>query len=261
MAAGCGSNDAETAVLKEHTNSIGMTFKLVPAGQFTMGNAKHADSLRASYAGSSNADFADESPARPVRLTKPFFFSVTEVTQEHYQKVMGANPSVNKSPKCPVDSVSWEDAHRFCQKLSEQEGRTYRLPTEAEWEYACRAGTSTQFYFGDDPAALAEHGWYADNAGKKSHPVGEKKANPWGFHDMHGNVSEWCGDWFDTDTYSFTKTPDPTGPLTGSGRVIRGGSWDSRAVLCRATRRTRELPSFKNATLGLRVVLEPTAAD
>jgi formylglycine-generating enzyme required for sulfatase activity len=249
-------------VLKEHTNSIGMTFRLAPAGQFTMGNEKDANDLSALYPGSSNADFAAESPAHPVRLTKPFFLSVTEVTQEHYEKVMGTNPSANKTPKCPVEGVSWEDAQRFCQKLSEQESRTYRLPTEAEWEYACRAGTSTQFHFGDDAAAaLAECGWYADNADKKSHPVGEKKANPWGFHDMHGNVAEWCADWFDSDTYGSTKAPDPTGPLMGSGRVFRDGSWDSRAVLCRAARRGKDMPSFKSPSLGLRVVLEPTAAD
>jgi formylglycine-generating enzyme required for sulfatase activity len=257
MCAGCGSDEAAPVELEEYTNSIGMTFKLVPAGEYQMGNDKQRDALAAEIPGSSPSDFGREDPAHPVRITKPFFLCAKEVTQEQYQKVVGSNPAENSSPQNPVENVSWTDAELFCKRLSEKEKRTYRLPTEAEWEYACRAGSTTEFHFGDDPATLPEHAWFAGNSGKKSHPVGEKKPNAWGFLDMNGNVSEWCQDWFAAEYYESSEKSDPKGPYSGSGRVHRGGSFESPVAKCRSTPRFKELPTYKSPALGFRVVLEP----
>ena len=168
------------------TNSIGMKLVLIPAGEFLMGSPE------------SDSDAPDEEkPQHKVRISKPFYLGVTEVTQEQYERVMGENPSRFKGdPQRPVEKVSWEDAVAFCRKLSEKEGRTYRLPTEAEWEYACRAGSQTKWSFGDDDSALKEYAWYLDNADSTTHPVAQKKPNAWGLYDMHGNVWEWCQDWY-----------------------------------------------------------------
>jgi len=149
---------------------------------------------------------------------------VTEVTQEQYQAVMGTNPSWYKGATNPVDGVSWNDATEFCKKLSEKTHQTVRLPTAAEWEYACRAGTQTAYSFGDDPSALGDYAWNYGNRGSggRIHPVGQKKPNAWGLYDMHGNVWEWCEDWFGEDPKG--PVTDPSGPATGTLRVQRGGS-------------------------------------
>jgi formylglycine-generating enzyme required for sulfatase activity len=211
-------------------------------------------------------------PQHKVRITKPFYLGVTEVTQQQYAKVMGNNPSCysNSRPGAdigkgldtsnfPVEMVSWDDAVEFCKKLSEMEGCTYRLPTEAEWEYACRAGSTSRYCFGDDESQLVEYAWYSLNSGNTSHPVAQKKANAWGLHDMHGNVWEWCSDWYGKDYYTKSPKDDPTGPATGSSRVIRGGSWCFSAKNCQSAIRFRFLPSLRPDFLGFRVARGPSS--
>jgi formylglycine-generating enzyme required for sulfatase activity len=157
-----------------------------------------------------------------VTISKPFLMGVTEVTQEQYQAVMGTNPSWFKGATNPVDGVSWNDATQFCKKLSEKTHQIVRLPTDAEWEYACRAGAQTAYSFGDDPSELGDYAWTYSNSGGTTHPVGQKKPNAWGLYDMHGNVWEWCADWFGEDPKG--PVTDPSGPATGTLRVQRGGS-------------------------------------
>jgi formylglycine-generating enzyme required for sulfatase activity len=219
------------------TNSIGMKLKLLYPGQFMMGEGGES---------------------HQVTLTKPFYLAVHQVTQEQYQKVMRTNPSHFKGALHRVEDVSWEDAVEFCRKLSKlraekKAGRVYRLPTEAEWEYACRAGTTTKYCFGDNESQLGEYGWYDKNSGSKTHPVGEKKANSWGLYDMHGNVWEWCADWY--GDYPKGAVTDPVGPATGSLRVFRGGGWNGEAASCRSAGRGGNGPSFRGGNLGFRLAL------
>jgi hypothetical protein len=187
---------------------------------------------------------------------RAFRMGVYEVTQAEYQKVMGVNPSHFRGPdtvRHPVECVSWKDAVKFCEKLSASEGRVYRLPTEAEWEHACRADSRTAYSFGDDAAKLGEHAWFKGNAENKTHNVGTRTANPWGLHDMHGNVREWCADYFD-------KNYDPNSPLAASVaafRVLRGGSYNEDADACRSTTRRSSLENLGTGTeFGFRVVLD-----
>ncbi len=173
-----------------------------------------------------------------VKLTKPFYMGIYEVTQEQYQAVMGVNPSKFKGEKnLPVEQVSWNDAVKFCRKLSQERGKTYRLPTEAEWEYACRAGT-TGVYGGS--GKLDDMAWYRDNSGERTHPVGQKQPNAWGLYDMHGNVWEWCSDFFSDPTGSVT---DPRGPVSGSLHAVRGGSFNNGVQHCREALRDPQLPT------------------
>jgi eukaryotic-like serine/threonine-protein kinase len=166
---------------------------------------------------------------------------VYEVTQGEYERVMGTNPSHFKGdPRLPVETVSWQDAMTFCERLSalpaeRSAGRVYRLPTEAEWEYACRAGSTTIYSFGDSEGSLGDYAWYDSNSGSKTHPVGQKRPNAWGLYDMHGNVWEWCSDWYDGSYYASSPVDDPTGPVkaipgfsvavagSNSGRVLPVG--------------------------------------
>jgi formylglycine-generating enzyme required for sulfatase activity len=216
-------------------NSIGMKLVLVPPGEFLMGAAD------------SEKDAEGEKPQPPhrVRITKPFYLGVYLVTQAEYERVMQAKPShFAPEPKRPVDQVSWGDAEEFCQKLSalpEEKalGRVYRLPTEAQWEYACRAGTTTRWSCGDDENRLRDYAWTVENSGHQTHPVGQKMPNPWGLYDMHGNVFEWCQDWFDEGYYWISPLADPTGPATGSRRVCRGSDWAYIAKLARSGRRDK----------------------
>ena len=228
---------------QEIENSIGMKFKLIPAGEFLMGSPD----------GDSDAD-SDEKPQHLVRITKPFYLGVTEVTQEQYERVMGQNPSRFKGdPQRPVEMVSWEDAVAFCRKLSEQEGQAYRLPTEAEWECACRAGSTTKWSFGDDAAGLKDRAWYDENSDRSTHPVAQKEPNAFGLYDMHGNVWEWCADWYAGDYYTASPTDDPRGSESGSDRVLRGGGWVYVASGCRAAYRYWGGPGFRYGILGFRL--------
>jgi formylglycine-generating enzyme required for sulfatase activity len=249
--------------LKELALDLGGGVKLelrfISAGKFTLGSpateAKRTE---------------NETPHR-VTLTQPFYMGKFPVTQEQYEALMGKNPSLIKAPRNPVEFVSWNDAQDFCTKLSKKSGKTVKLPTEAEWEYACRAGSTTAYYFGDNPAALADYGWFSDNsdskpgdkkafANKMTHPVGLKKPNAWGLYDMHGNVCEWCQDWVD----KFTEQPavDPQGPAAGKARVMRGGSCNLAAGDCRSAFRIAYPPeriSGHVGGFGFRVVVTARA--
>ena len=201
---------------------------------------------------------SDEGGSHEVTLSRPFYMGVTEVTNGQWQRVMGSVPSKWKDADRPVETVSWEEAVAFCRKLSElpeerKAGRVYRLPTEAEWEYACRAGTDTKYSFGDAEGQLDAYGWYDKNSGGKTHPVGQKQPNAWGLHDMHGNVWEWCSDWY--GEYPRGGVTDPQGWSGGSNRVNRGGSWNNTARNCRSANRNRNNPSNRNNNLGFRLAL------
>lgn len=230
---------------KTIVNHIGMEFVLIPAGTFTMGSP---DSDPNAY--------DDEKPAHQVTISQPFYMGKYEVTQAQWKAVMGRenNPSYFKGESLPVDHVSWGDVQAFIQKLDQQENRASgvfcRLPTEAEWEYAARAGTTTLYSFGNDAAKLADYAWYAKNANHTTYPVGQKKPNAWGLYDMHGNVLEWCQDWY--GPYSAGAVTDPRGPAEGTYRVIRGGSWDRAARLARSAHRFWNHPSYRVDGLGFR---------
>ncbi|MGE0683266.1 MAG: SUMF1/EgtB/PvdO family nonheme iron enzyme [Candidatus Binatia bacterium] len=223
---------------KVWTNSIGMEFVLIPAGEFQMG---------------SESGFDNEKPVHLVRITKPFYLGKYQVTQGQWETVMGNNPSRFKGdPNCPVEMVSWEDAQLFLQQLNEQKsGKGYRLPTEAEWEYAARAGSTGAYCFGDDVSQLQEYAWYAANAEGTTHPVGQLKPNAWGLYDMHGNVWEWCHD--GVRSYTSASVADPRGPTTkGANRVIRGGLWRWGARRVRSAFRDADHPGYRVVYLGFR---------
>jgi formylglycine-generating enzyme required for sulfatase activity len=184
------------------------------------------------------------------------------VTQEQYQAVIGGAPSHFKGAKNPVEQVSWQDAMHFCASAEIKWARgedefQVLLPTEAQWEYACRAGTTTEYHTGDGEAALMRAGWYDGNSGDKTQQVGQRKPNAWGLYDMHGNVWEWCMDW--RGEYSKTSETDPTGPASGDGRVLRGGSWNYDAAFCRSAYRNWNDPTARSVSLGFRVVVSSRA--
>jgi formylglycine-generating enzyme required for sulfatase activity len=209
-----------------------MKFNLIPPGEFRMGSPKSEKGRR-----------TWETQHR-VKITKPFYLSAHEVTQAQYQRVMGSNPSNYKGATKPVETVNWHEAVAFCGKLSEQEGVEYRLPTEAQWEYACRAGTTTTYSFGDDTSRLGEYAWYVANSQRKSHPVGKLKPNAWGLYDMHGNVWEWCHDRY-APYERLQVVSDPIGPAEGSrvNRVLRGGAFYNQPMNVRAANRNDLRPT------------------
>jgi formylglycine-generating enzyme required for sulfatase activity len=229
-------------------NSIGMDLVLIPPGKFTMGSA------------ASEKDRWDGEAQVDVTLTKSFYLGKTEVTQRQWRSVMGTTPwkglkGAREGETDAVTYVSWDDAQAFCKKLGEKEQAAYRLPTEAEWEYACRGGTTTQYCFGDDESQLGEHAWYQKNASDigelYAHEVGRKQPNPFGLYDMHGNAWEFCEDLY------VEKLPGGTDPLVSTGgdlRVFRGGGWYDLAANCRsAVLRNRLIPSTQSSRLGFRV--------
>jgi formylglycine-generating enzyme required for sulfatase activity len=228
-----------------YTNSIGMEFVLIPSGSFTMGADKNYE----------KAD-DEETPQHRVSISKPFNLGKYEVTQAQWAAVMGNYPSAFKGRDNPVEQVSWDDAQAFIKRLNQQEGHSrYRLPTEAEWEYAARAGTTGAYSFGDDEDSLGLYAWYKDNSSTKTHPVGQKQPNSWGLYDMHGNVWEWVQDWY--GKYSANSVTDPRGPSSGTDRVQRGGGWFLDAWLCRSAVRVYGPPDFRNVLYGFRLVLSP----
>ena len=235
------------APLETFTNSIGIELIQIPKGEFIMGERTY---LR-------------------VTISRDFWLGKTEVTRGQWIRLMGTAPfgesmgnqatAGSTAGILPATRVTWEEAMEFCRKLTEREranGRlpaneVYRLPTEAEWEYACRAGTTTSYAFGDDASKLGDFGWFDGNANGKEHPVGMRKANPWGLYDMHGNAREWCSDWYDG---KLAGGVDPEGPTRGSSRVYRGGSWESSKFDCRSADRGQVDPSYRSYSLGFRVV-------
>jgi formylglycine-generating enzyme required for sulfatase activity len=231
------------------TNSIGMELVLIPAGEYLMGSPNNDSEA-----------FDAEKPQHKVRISKPFCLGVTPVTQGQYERVMANNPSHFKGDRQrPVEQVLWDQAVAFCRKLSELEGKKYRLPTEAEWEYACRAGSTGRWCFGEDESLLEQYAWYGENSGGTTHPVGQKKPNAWGLYDVHGNVWEWCSDWY--GNYGATTLDDPTGPRAGSLRVSRGGSWALDARLCRSTFRNGLTPGVRLSHLGFRLACSSVDAS
>ncbi len=249
----------EKAVVKhkpgEERTFDGIQFVWIPAGEFTMGSPE-------SEKGRGN----DEGPVHMVRITKGFWLGRHEVTQAQYERVIGANPSHIKGGNRPVECVSWNDAVEFCRRLSSERSTTYRLPTEAEWEYACRAGTTASFYWGDcsDESVMKQYCWYDKNANEKywtdphadragTQPVGLKKPNALGLYDMSGNVWEWCSDWFSKEYYASSPRSDPTGPSGGMARVERGGGWGRDARHCRSADRPRRGPDYRDRYLGFRI--------
>ncbi len=252
---------------KAITNSIGMKLARIAPGKFVMGSP--ADEVHRN---------SDETQ-HEVAITRPFYLGVHEVTQGQYQKVMGVNPSFfakngggkqrveNKDTAVyPVERISWLDAVEFCKKLSAKEGKIYRLPTEAEWEFACRAGTKSVFHLGNDFNSnlaningLSYSAYGKEEAGpfhRSTVTVGGYKGNDFGLFDMHGNVQEWCADWYADDYYKNSPKDDPQGPKDGTERVMRGGGWPSSAKACRSAARNHLPPEEKNYTSGFRVVMD-----
>jgi formylglycine-generating enzyme required for sulfatase activity len=221
---------------------------LLPGGRFTMGDENEID-------------------AKPHQVVvSSFYIDKYLVTQAEYQKVMGKNPSRWKAGTNPVEQVRWSDAVRYCNARSRLEGlqpcydlqkwecnfnaNGYRLPTEAEWEYACRAGTKTAFFFGDSPSKLTSFAWFDKNSGGKPQPVGQKRPNPWGLYDMHGNVWEWCNDFYKVDYYQESPEDNPKGPKTGETKVVRGGAWKFSDQSCRSGYRYNENPGYVDVCFG-----------
>ncbi len=220
----------------ERLRGLRFEFVAIEPGEFLMG---------------SNSGDDDEKPVHRVRLSKPFEMGKYEVTQAQWEAVMGTNPSQFKGADRPVERVSWYSAQAFISKLNGLgDGYCYRLPTEAEWEYAARAGSTAE------PPNLDAVAWCGENYGGQTHPVGQKQANAWGLRDMLGNVWEWCADWYDPHHYRSSPSEDPSGPASGSHRVLRGGSWLSRARGVRWTVRDLGVPDGRVPDLGLRVVRE-----
>jgi formylglycine-generating enzyme required for sulfatase activity len=221
-------------------------FHYCPAGAFTMGTPR-----------------SDDEQPHPVTLSQGFWMGETEVTQEQWEAVMGNNPSSFKGEKLPVEQVSWHACQEFVEKLNALDaapkGYKFALPTESQWEYACRAGSTTAYCFGDDANGLDAYGWYSeDYRGDETHAVGTKKANTWGLYDMHGNVYEWCNDWYGGypgPTASSVELTDPVGASSGSDRVIRSGGWCSYSGICRSAYRSYSPPEFTDYCLGVRVSL------
>lgn len=229
--------------------------------------------------GSNDPEETDQPPHKV--WVSPFLMDKFLVTQEQYEKLMGVNPSLAKSPRRPVDHIRWRDAIAFCNARSRQEGLApvydleaetcnfdasgYRLPTEAEFEYALRAGTTSEYFFGDSPTRLGEYAWFKENSPRSPHDVGEKAPNPWGLYDMIGNIWEWCNDYYQEDYYLQSPERDPRGPATGEHRVVRGGCWNSKPGDCRSAYRNYEMPAFTDicfakdvhGQLGFRCVKRP----
>jgi formylglycine-generating enzyme required for sulfatase activity len=201
--------------LKTFTNSVGVEFVRIPAGQFQMGMLEDEEQ-----------SCMNNVPKHKVIIDHPFYISKYEVTQKQWRRVMGTNPSKFKGDTNPVERISWTDAQKFLKKLNRMENtHSYRLPTEAEWEYVSRANTVNRYFFGKSPDDLNQYAWSYKNSGCKTHPVGLLKPNPWGLYDILGNVWEWCQDTYRSDYYQYTPVKNPPGPKPGSCKVLRGGSW------------------------------------
>lgn len=229
-------------------NHLGMSLRLIYPGRFMMGSA------------ASEPGRLDDETQHLVVLSRGFYLMTTPVIQKQWELVMGANPSFFRHPERPVENVSWDDVQIFLTRLNQSGSDVYRLPTEAEWEYSCRAGSSSAFCYGHQPPLLADYAWYGDNSAegypcKQSHPVATRRPNRWGLYDMHGNIWEWVADWYAQPGGEMAK--DPSGPLQGLARVIKGGRWNSQAANCRSASRSQLEPDqTQPGSLGFRLVLE-----
>jgi len=245
--AGCERGETLPVV----TTKSGAEMVLIPGGWFEMGSARGRP---------------EETPVHKVWVDS-FLMDRCEVTQEQYDQVIVGNPSHFRGAKRPVEQIAWDKAAIYCNGRSRAEGLTpcydedtaecnfaangYRLPTEAEWEYACRAGTTTEYFLGSGANRLKDHAWFAGNSGKETHPVGLKKPNRWGLFDLLGNVAEWCNDVYADDTYKTRPDRNPRGPAKGTKFVLRGGAWDSNAEICRSAARVGEDPGLQDACFAL----------
>jgi formylglycine-generating enzyme required for sulfatase activity len=294
------------------TNSVGMKLVLVPSGEFMMGSKESAAQLASAFKKYEDfgADFTNEYPYHRVRITEPFYMGICPVTRGQFQAFVKDSGYVTAAEKDkngghgytgseltasreyswhnvgfkqaddhPVLDVSWDDACEFCRWLSRREKRTYQLPREAQWEYACRAGTSSRYYNGDDPEMLAQVGNVADAAYRRefpyyapsmirasdgyvfTSPVGKFRPNSFGLYDMHGNVLQWCRDWYDPKYYAVSPRDDPPGPARGSRRVWRGSGWGASPGPCISAYRGGWPPSGSDVCIGFRVVWEPQKED
>jgi formylglycine-generating enzyme required for sulfatase activity len=249
LVAGCGGPETPGRAVTAPpiiTTAAGVEMVRIPAGRFVMGSA---------------IGETDESPPHEVWIDA-LLVDRCEVTQEQYGKLVHGNPSHFKGPKRPMEQISWADAALYCNHRSRAEGfqpcyneenaqcnfdaNGYRLPTEAEWEYACRAGGESDYPFGADPQQLRQYAWYSENAAKATHPVGQMKPNAWGLYDMLGNVAEWCNDVYHEDYYGKSPPRNPHGPADGEKYVLRGGAWNGNAKGCRPARRVGEDPGFQD---------------
>jgi formylglycine-generating enzyme required for sulfatase activity len=232
------------------TTSGGLEMVLILGGEFIMGD---------------DTGDADEKPAHVVKITH-FYMDTREVTQKAYESLMEKNPSKFKGPDLPVEQVDWYHAVLYCNMRSLKENlkacydaktlacdfsaNGYRLPTEAEWEYACRAGAKTKYAYGGDASKLQTYAWFKGNAGQKTHPVAQKQPNAWGLYDMHGNVAEWCNDIYGETYYKAMDGGYPHGPALGDKRLLRGGSWRTSEESCRVSARNSENARFADACFG-----------
>jgi len=244
LAAGCGKEGVkrEGDLTLDLGGGVKMELVLILPGSFDMGSEK---------------GHLAEKPVHKVTIKKAFYIGMYEVTQEQWQAIMGANSSIFKDPKKPVEMVTWQACQDFVRKLSEKTNRKFSLPSEAEWEYACRAGTTTEYCFGDDEAGLGEYAWFSGNAGNMTHVVGQQKPNKWGLFDMHGNVWEWCED-VGHDSYEGGAPTDGSAWVevgNQGGLVLRGGSWGTYPGGCRSAYRLRPPPWYEGGVIGVRVVL------
>jgi len=226
------------------TNSIGMELILIPAGSFRMGGDKVDEQAE-----------DHENPRHVVKFSEAFLMGRYTVTQKQWSEIMETNPSEFVDDSRPVERVSWHDVQVFIQKLNAKEvTHTYRLPTEAEWEYAARAGSEGAYTFGSDRAILSQYAWYGKNSEGRTHSVGRLNPNAWGLYDMHGNIHEWCRDWFDRNFYSQSPTLDPLGPSEGLAKALRGGDWGSDGWYCRCASRSLSSPDRRSNRVGFRLV-------
>jgi formylglycine-generating enzyme len=283
----------------ELTNRLGMKLILIPPGEFLMGSTSDgveravAAAIEQKVFGPDQRKIPTEAPQHRVVLTKPFRLSATEVTVGQFRRFVasagykteterlgGGNthkrtsltdyihdpalsfeaPGYPVTDESPAMQITWNDAVAFCQWLGREENAVYRLPTEAEWEFACRAGTTTEFSYGDDLDVLHDYGWFGNESKGRAAPVGTKRPNPFGLYDMHGNAREWCADWYGATWYKKSPTEDPTGPATGTTRVLRGGKWLNKPTFLRSAYRFDMWPTYRSQYFGFRVACE-VAAD
>ncbi|WP_168119877.1 formylglycine-generating enzyme family protein [Paenibacillus sp. HB172176] len=234
-----GATDLPHHVSLDIGKGINMEFVLIEPGTFPMGSSVAEE---------------DEAPEHPVAISQPYYLGIYEVTQEQWVAMMGNDPSTFKGGKRPVDRVSWEDSQIFINKLQEKTDREFALPTEAQWEYAARAGTNTRWHFGDTESKLGDYAWFEGNSNDETHPVGQKEPNAWGLYDMYGNVQEWCKDWYGAP-YAKEKASDPQGKASGDSKVLRGGAWGDDFTMVRSTYRNANGIDAKTSGTGFRVVM------